>query len=252
VSPEETVSFRGRELKGSRLRCLMLTSLAERQVAASLSRLIEPHGLVTTQDSWQPRGFLEAGEAQLGSAEAFLTPEQREAVSSWWLAVRQNANTPNWDLVATAQFDGQRGLILVEAKAHAGELGAAGKPPGNERNDAQIRAAIKEANDALGGALQGWHLSAESHYQLCNRFAWAWKVASLGIPVALVYLGFLDADEMGDGAFTSASAWQSCLLTHGDGVVPRDAWGQKIPAGASWFVPLIRSVRLSADVEAPH
>jgi len=41
-----------------------------------------------------------------------------------------------------------------------------------------------------------WQLSRDSLYQLANRFAWAWKIASLGVPVALVYLGFIAADQM--------------------------------------------------------
>jgi crotonobetainyl-CoA:carnitine CoA-transferase CaiB-like acyl-CoA transferase len=34
--------------------------------------------------------------------------------------------------------------------------------------------------------LPGWSLSVDSHYQICNRFAWAWKIASLGVPVVLI------------------------------------------------------------------
>jgi hypothetical protein len=33
-------------------------------------------------------------------------------------------------------------------------------------------------------------LTADSHYQLANRLASAYKVASAGIPVVLLYLGF--------------------------------------------------------------
>ena len=136
--------------------------------------------------------------------------------------------------------------MLVEAKAHAGELHLDGKTPGNSENDKRISAAVAAANDALGGAAAGWSLCTDTHYQLCNRFAWAWKVASLGVPVVLVYLGFLDADEMGDGAFRTPEAWRSCLLAHADGVVPPAAWEQRLPAGNSWFVPIIRAARISA------
>jgi hypothetical protein len=33
-----------------------------------------------------------------------------------------SANTPNWDLVSGCQIGNRQGLILVEAKAHEGEL----------------------------------------------------------------------------------------------------------------------------------
>ncbi len=241
----EVVTFRRREFKGSRLRCLMATSLADRDVAEFLNQLVQPHAEVSLSDTWQPRGFLEGEEARLGEAD-FLSADQREALTAWWLTVRERANTPNWDIVSTCQVEGGQGLVLIEAKAHAGELHLAGKTPGNSENDTRISAAVAEANDALGGAAASWSLCANTHYQLCNRFAWAWKIASLGVPVVLVYLGFLDADEMGDGAFRTPEAWRSCLHAHADGVVPLAAWEQRVPAGKSWFVPIVRAGRISA------
>ena len=55
---------------------------------------------------------------------------------------------------------------------------------------------MSEANQALNQTLPGWALSSKRHYQLSNRFAWAWKLADLRLPVVLVYLGFLKANEM--------------------------------------------------------
>jgi hypothetical protein len=242
----DQVLFRRREFKGSRLRCLMATSLADRDVAAFLNQLVQPHAKVSTRDTWQPRGLLEGDETRLGEAAAFLTADQRKALTAWWLRVRERANTPNWDIVCTCHVDGRQGLVLVEAKAHRGELHRDGKDPGNSENDKCISAAVAAANYALGGAAAGWNLCTDTHYQLCNRFAWAWKIASLGVPVVLVYLGFLDADEMGDGALPTPEAWRSCLIAHADGVVPLGAWEQRLPAGGSWFVPIIRAARVSA------
>jgi hypothetical protein len=246
MSHEGAVSFQRRELKGSRLRCLMLTSLADREVAAFLNGIAQPHAVVSVQDIWQPRGFLDGGEARLGEALSFLTADQRETLTNWWLKVRERANTPNWDVVSTCRVAGQPGLLVVEAKAHGAELHRDGKLPGNAENDIRIQNAISEANRALGGAPAGWHLRVDSHYQLCNRFAWGWKVASIGVPVVLVYLGFLDADEMGDGAFRSEEAWRSCLFAHAESVVPRDAWERRLPTGEAGFVPILRSARISA------
>lgn len=249
----DDVSFRRRELKGSRLRCLMATSLGDKNVAAFINQMVRPHAHVSQTDTWQPRGLLDGDEARLGEAVDFLPLEQREMLTAWWLAVRERANTPNWDIVSTCQVEGRRGLVIVEAKAHRGELHRDGKGAGNVENDKRISTAVAAASDALGGATAGWRLCTDTHYQLCNRFAWAWKVASLGVPVVLVYLGFLDADEMGDGALKTPEDWRSCLLGHAAGVIPSDAWEQRLQAGSSWFVPIIRAARVSAvAVEASH
>jgi hypothetical protein len=83
---------------------------------------------------------------------------------------------------------------------------------------------------------------------LCNRFAWAWKVASLGVPVVLVYLGFLDAEEMPNGVLRSAQEWRTCVLEHAGDFVPAQAWEQPQDGGAARFVPLIRAARMSMVV----
>jgi hypothetical protein len=44
----------------------------------------------------------------------------------WFIS---EAPTPNWDLVVACDFVGKPGLALIEAKAHEGELGWAGKRP---------------------------------------------------------------------------------------------------------------------------
>ena len=245
---DDDVVFRRRDLKGSRLRCLVATSLPNSDVAAFLNNLVRPHAYVCTEDIWQPRGLLEGGEARLGETLSFLKDEQREAVTSWWLAVRERANTPNWDIVSTCQAEGRRGLVLVEAKAHSGELHRSGKPDGNAENGRRISAAIEDANRALGGAQAGWGLCTGTTYQLCNRFAWAWKIASLGVHVVLVYLGFLDAEEMRTGVLATAEDWRSSVVKHAKGVVPEDVWGRRIEVGESWFVPIIRAARVSTTV----
>lgn len=84
-------------------------------------------------------------------------------------------------------------------------------------------------------------LSIDSHYQLSNRFAWAWKVASLGVPVVLVPLGFLNADEMVQ-PLTSHEAWECCPLAYAEGTVPRSAWNSgQIQVNDTPVIPLIRS-----------
>lgn len=217
-------------LRGSRLRCLMLTALPRQQVASILTRMIEPIGSVQATDVWAPCGFLAPEEAKLGEHLSFLSPQERETLTSWWLKKREHANTPNWDLVSTCDIGGTRGLILVEAKGHDDELKDSGKEPGNSENDYQITQAIAEANSALNRILPGWALTKDSHYQLCNRFAWAWKIATMGVPVVLVYLGFLHCDEMSDCGtpFDSAQHWKQTMLSHSQALVPANAWDTPI------------------------
>ena len=135
----------------------------------------------------------------------------------------------------------RKGIILVEAKAHRAEPSDSGKTPGNKENECSIREAMREANAGLGGEQAGWSLTADSHYQLCNRFAWSWKIASLGVPVILVYLGFLDAMEMRQ-PFRSAIEWSDLIRSHADGIVPNDAWDRPIDINGTKMRAIIQSV----------
>lgn len=242
------VTFQKKDLKGSRLRCLMLTSLPRKKVAHYLTELIRPHGTVEHEtDCWMPQGFLQPDEARLGETERFLKPMEIASVTDWWLAVKPRANTPNWDLVASCTIDGKKGLILVEAKAHKSELNSGGKAkPASENgkeNHEHIRAAIEEANSSLNTHGSGWALSRDTHYQLCNRFAWSWKLASLGIPVVLVYLGFLNADEM-PSPFPTADSWNNAVRTYSSSIIPDNAWESKLMVDKTPFYPIIRSLDL--------
>lgn len=249
--PGRTIELRAPELKGSRLRCLMLTSGSRAQVADRLDRLVRPVASVTAANLVMPAGFLHPAEAKLGESPGFLSDAHRESVSAWWLKVRRRANTPNWDIVANCQVRGRDGLLLVEAKAHEAELGTGGKPfkvgVTNGENHARIGDAIREANDALPGG--GWALSRDSHYQLSNRFAWAWKVASLGVPIVLVYLGFLNADEMGR-PFRSPATWEAAVRNAAAGRIPGNVWETGIDVGGTPLVPLIRSVDIRFETTA--
>jgi hypothetical protein len=144
-------------------------------------------------------------------------------------------------------------LILVEAKAHAGELSLSGKElrcdasQNSRDNHAQIEKAIAEANNALERVLPGWSLSRDNRYQISNRFAWAWKCASLGYPVILIFLGFLNAVEMRDQGppFRNAGEWEKFIRQSTNEIVPAAAWGNRIPVGSSFLLPLIKSMSVA-------
>jgi hypothetical protein len=235
-----------KERRGSRLRCVLLTDSSGEEVARRLTALVSPHAQVQPDHhAWQPKGWEDPAEAKLGKMAPFLSPEHRETISRWWLVARQRANTPNWDIVSQAKIEGQEGLILVEAKAHDKELKTEGKRPGNAENDVRIGTVIREASDSLNGILPGWNLSRDSHYQLANRFAWTWKIASLGVPVILVYLGFLCAKEMSDQGqpLASEETWADVLRGHAQGIVPGAAWGERVCVQGTPMRAMIRSVR---------
>ncbi|MEE9442689.1 MAG: hypothetical protein V3V99_08475 [candidate division Zixibacteria bacterium] len=239
-------NLKSNQRAGSKPRCHLITHGAPEQVAERLTRLITPLGLVSANDNWMPQGFDDVKEAQLHNAQRLLDVNPYgQALKSWWLAVaRRNPVTPNWDIASTCTIDGKPGLLLVEAKAHHGELnpndciGAK-----NEKNIERIGEAVGEANDGLNKIRDGWNLSHKSHYQLCNRFAWSWKLATLGIPVVLVYLGFLNADEM-PNPFPDPQSWDNAVRNYARNLVPESVWGNKLMFDDTPLYPIIRSMKI--------
>ena len=84
----------------------------------------------------------------------------------------------------------------------------------------------------------------DSHYQMSNRFAWAWKLTELGIPVLLVYLGFLRAEEMRDRGklFVDHSEWEQFVKAHSKALFPTDVWNHRWMVNGQLFITLIRSI----------
>lgn len=244
TAAERGMTFREREFKGSRLRCLLLTSDAPNKVATFLNSLAAPHARVTAGDRWAPRGFLDPDEAKLGETTSFLAAADRTALTNWWLAQPGAANTPNWDLVSTCRINSRAGLVLVEAKAHEGELTDDRCGAANPENLKQIEKALAEANEAWNALASGAALSPNSHYQLSNRFAFSWKLATMGIPVVLIYLGFLDAHEMDYGGrilLRSHAQWRRRVLARSTGIVPEHVWDKTFDVGGTPLTVAIRS-----------
>jgi hypothetical protein len=243
TNAERTITFREREFRGSRLRCLLMTNDSPKVVANLLNSLVSPFAEVSSTDLWAPRGLQQPSEAKLGETSGFLSDQERDSLTSWWLKQKGRANTPNWDLVSTCRVSNRKGLVLVEAKAHEAEF-AAGGSGASSPNREQIEASLAEATVAWNSMTPGFSLSAESHYQLSNRFAFAWKLASMGTPVVLVYLGFLDAQDMNDGTCVllgSHEQWRRCVITKSKGTVPEAAWGQTFDVGGTPLTIVIRS-----------
>jgi hypothetical protein len=244
TSAERTITFRARELKGSRLRCLLLTGDAPNKVASFLNALVTANVLVTAKDRWAPRGFLEPNEAKLGETPGFLPEPQRDALTRWWLARLGSANTPNWDLVSTCLVTNRTGLVLIEAKAHEAEFRDDRCGATNQENLQQIEHALGDATVGWNALAPGFALPANSRYQLSNRFAVACKLAKMGIPVVLLYLGFLDAQETAGGnrvLLKDHAQWRRCVLARSKGTIPEHAWDRAFDVEGTPLIVLIRS-----------
>ncbi|OKO70655.1 hypothetical protein [Bradyrhizobium sp. NAS96.2] len=212
-----------------------------------------------------PLGFESTAEATLPEAVRLLSEDVRVELKRWWLAVPSDkTRTPHWDIASTCTIEGKAGIVLIEAKAHEQELikeetgrkGIETAVSGSaRRNLLRIDWAIRDANAALAEETGlPWALSRDWNYQMSNRFAWAWKLADLGIPVVLVYLGFLSASEMSDQGrpFTDNVDWEGVVKRHSQALFAAEVWGRRLACGSVPFVPLIRSfeVRLT-DLAAP-
>jgi hypothetical protein len=87
---------------------------------------------------------------------------------------------------------------------------------------------------------------------MSNRFAWAWKLTELGVPVVLVYLGFLRAEEMRNNVrtpLTDASDWERMVKAHSDPLFPREFWNRRWMCNEQPLIPLIRSAEVPFDRE---
>ncbi len=247
--------LRPKERRGSKPRCHLLTHGPAVEVAERLSELARPFAVVSVDDCWMPQGFDHPEEAQLHRAPRLLDPAVSELLRLWWLAdASRHAKSPNFDIASTCTIDGKRGLLLVVAKAHEEELNkeAAGRfidadsTPDRRVSHEMIGVAIAEACAGLERATSlPCKITRDSHYQMANRFAWAWKLTQLGIPVVLVYLGFLNADEMVDKGrpFASHQDWENLVKAHSETLISVAMWNQRWDCDGQALVPLIRTIQ---------
>lgn len=238
-------------------------------VAARLTQLIgRPDAIVTPDDRWMPRGLpilkpdqtwdvTRTQEAKLDQPNDLITATESKAVSEWWLPNTRNANTQNLDIASTCKVSGKDGVLLVEAKAHAKELAEAER--GKElkinasddsfANHLQIGRAISDAAARLQRATGlPCSISRDQRYQMSNRFALASKLTELGYAVVLVYLGFLNAREMAQGALlTSEEHWLKLVTRHSAVLFPDEVWNTEWNLNGQPFVPLVRSLEWSFE-----
>lgn len=192
------------------------------------------------------------------------------SLRSWWAPVKQK---PSWDFISTCNLDGTKGILLVEAKSHYGEMEAGGKTIAVDLSNKfitnEIRALVKERfktaalklklttmefghlmrilnehsllddmllksyldklrhHDEIGNAISeargallhycdNISISRDNHYQLSNRIAYTWKLASMGIPTILLYMGFTNdpAWVSNRDHFESKQKWDDAIKSY--------------------------------------
>ena len=248
----KTTTLRDRDFKGSRLRCLLATHTSREATARFFDELVGDIASITEEDNWYPQGFIIPDEAKLEKPDFQLLEDERRRTSlmDWWLENHGHANTPNWDLISTCRLGGRRGLLLVEAKAHCGELKDDQCGATNQENYMSIKNALSEASNGLNHLESGFCLDADHWYQISNRFAFAWKLASMGIPAVLVYLGFLNAHEMeGRKILTDSDQWKSCILEKTNSIVPEKVWNRTFHVTGTPLSALIRTADVQVEVK---
>jgi hypothetical protein len=247
-------------IRGSRKHVLDWTNRPEFPV--ELLQLVAPLDCrITARSTWMPRGYSSPVEARLETFGASVMPhnEAWTHLRKWWLAHESGANTPNWDIAASCEIEGREGLILVEAKANAPELNALGKSLDGKASKAslenhdRIASAISNACSALQDLGIPTGISRGSHYQLSNRVAFAWKLATLGIPTILVYLGFVADHGIADAGapFADDTQWKQVFTEYASPVLPKNIFERRIDCGSGSFWFLVRS-RAVIEVSQPR
>lgn len=238
--------------KGSN-RCI-LEFISSPTFVGDTNALIQHTGAsISKSDTWFPEGLHNPDEAELKDfLKGPFTTQLGKDILQWWLQVcSPQSKTPNWDLVSTCNVNGTKGILLVEAKAHHHELNGESigkrKPNPNSENSKanhqQIGNAIAQANTEINKAGFAVSISRDKCYQLSNRVAHAWWLANQGIPVVLLYLGFLNAEDMRSQwqVFNTHQEWENCFMNHAKKVGVDAIIGKQVNCGKSYFTTVVKS-----------
>ena len=137
----------------------------------------------------------------------FLRPNPRveRAWAAFW---PQRGNAHNWDAVARVGDEPE--WLLVEAKAHVGEL-ASDCGASSRGGLPTIQAAFDRCKRHLGvGTAHDW---TSGYYQHANRVAALHFLEQQGIPARLLFVYFLGDQRRGCQCPTTQAGWQPALDT---------------------------------------
>lgn len=252
--------------KGSRLRCVLFSGKSRAVIRRELYDMIENAGIdsqqvVIDEDNFNyfPQGLFSSDEYKFSMGKGLIDEDIRKELIEWWLGkdCKADRQTPNWDFVCTAKIDGNDGLILIEAKAHRDELYKKDPCKAKQKSRIEISRAVNEASEELHKLHSGFRFDIDYSYQISNRFAWCWKLASKGIPVILIYLGFLECPEMDHGSYKilkRSEDWKPLVLNYPGkkrggswACVPHDVWNTCIKVKDTPFYAIIASMNIQPE-----
>ena len=236
-------------MKGSQK--ALLTLIDSDDFLKSINELIKETGAkITSEDVWKPKGMKDKSERTLTTfLKDNFDQNLGENILRWW--IKYGSRGPNWDFLSTCTIKGEKGLLLVEAKAHKSELSNSKKRLDKDANDkskvnhSKIEEAILQANTAINKQVDGVCISRDKCYQLSNRVAHAWWLANQGIPVVLLYLGFLNCKDMDNSKnklFKTDQDWQTSFIEHAKQVGVDNLVGHKVDCGKSSFITICKSL----------
>jgi len=238
-------------MKGSKYAVIKLVE--SRDFITNINMLIKAtKAEITVHDNWMPKSLHHDKEAQLKDFLKYnFSPQLSTAIVKWWL--HKYATTPNWDLISTCTINGKRGILLVEAKAHWDELDKESHEKSLKKeastdsikNHDKIAEAINEANTFIKKTHPQLNISRDNCYQLSNRIANAWWLANHGIPVVLVYVGFLNCNDMDYNnrkLFKTDDDWQTCFNEHAKKIGIDTITNKWVDCGASKFITICKSI----------
>ena len=140
---------------GSRNRVLQL--LESPDYLSTMNTLLQGRATLKSGDAHEPRGLTQSSECEIPRfCQQHLPNFDRTPLENWWLP--QQPRTPKgatWDLLSLCEVDGKQGLLLVEAKAHEGELDFLGKElettasTQSQINHKHITDCLSDASEAL-------------------------------------------------------------------------------------------------------
>ena len=135
-------------------------------------------------------------------------PENHPARSAWLRYWPQNGNPQNWDAVAVLHYKNSFEWLLVEAKAHIGELISHCQAE-EDGGLPMIRAAIDETKMTMGVEESANWLSP--YYQYANRLAIFNFLIKNGVPTRLLFLYFVGDHIPGKECPSIANEWKPAL-----------------------------------------
>ena len=162
---------------------------------------------------WEEFGFQKGGgfwpDEEIRALD-FLGP-QHQARKKWQMEWPQTGNVPNWDAVGRLPLNsGESEWLLVEAKAHLGELkSSCGAKDKKGASWAKIETFLARTKTALGvPASANW---MEGHYQYANRLALLDFLLRNEVQARLIFIYFTGDSRKGWQCPSNQRGWFSAL-----------------------------------------